>query len=149
MITLNFLGQLDEIPTQTNGIDCGFFMIMAIMHLVSFGELNNSDCPPILHIAANTMQKTRVILLTSLIMWCSNMAEANSKSQSDQAPGSSASTSAAAEPKRTPTKQISAVLRYVESKYCDACLINFRRVEPEIPEEPVPVASEHMPAVKV
>ncbi|KAJ7495984.1 hypothetical protein B0H11DRAFT_2226977 [Mycena galericulata] len=67
-------------PTQSNGIDCGFFMIMVALHLVYFAEIHHSDCPPNLHFSAKTMKKNRTILATSLIDWCMRYQQASHNS---------------------------------------------------------------------
>ncbi|KAF7362356.1 hypothetical protein MVEN_00582300 [Mycena venus] len=58
------------VPRQNNAVDCGFFTIMFMLHLVYWGELNPPECcPPILSFSANSMHKTRIILATRLIDW--------------------------------------------------------------------------------
>ncbi|KAJ7738579.1 hypothetical protein B0H16DRAFT_92240 [Mycena metata] len=37
--------EADSVPAQTNGVDCGFFTIMFILHLLYFDHLNAADCP--------------------------------------------------------------------------------------------------------
>ncbi|KAJ7440286.1 hypothetical protein B0H11DRAFT_1933793 [Mycena galericulata] len=64
-------------PTQSNAIDCGFFVIMVALHLVYFAEIHHSDCPPNLHFSAKTMKKNRTILATSLIDWCMRYQQAS------------------------------------------------------------------------
>ncbi|KAJ6454190.1 hypothetical protein C8R45DRAFT_1192190 [Mycena sanguinolenta] len=60
-----------SVPTQDNGNDCGFFTIMAMLHLAHWGEINRPGCPPIFVYSAQSMHKTRVILATTLLSWCS------------------------------------------------------------------------------
>ncbi|KAJ7045956.1 hypothetical protein C8F04DRAFT_455275 [Mycena alexandri] len=58
------------IPPQDNQVDCGFFMIMVVLHLVHWGQVHHPDCPrPILSISAATMRRTRVILANALLQW--------------------------------------------------------------------------------
>lgn len=45
-------------------------MIMVILHLVYFDKVHHADCPPNLCFSAKTMKKTRAILATSAIHWC-------------------------------------------------------------------------------
>ncbi|KAJ6466725.1 hypothetical protein C8R47DRAFT_1153492 [Mycena vitilis] len=59
------------VPSQTNGVDCGFFMIMFLLHLLYFDEVNGKDCPPSLKISAQNMPDIRLTLADCLIEWCS------------------------------------------------------------------------------
>ncbi|KAJ7178328.1 hypothetical protein C8R43DRAFT_1187889 [Mycena crocata] len=58
-----------EIPIQNNAIDCGFYMLMALMHLVYLRKVHDKKCPPNLHFSSETMQKNRTILATSIFTW--------------------------------------------------------------------------------
>ncbi|KAJ7496642.1 hypothetical protein FB451DRAFT_1386024 [Mycena latifolia] len=69
-------------PTQSNGINCGFFMTMAVLHLVHFGELHAAHCPPNLRFSSSTMKKNRTILLTSILTWCTSYNTAIAKNVS-------------------------------------------------------------------
>ncbi|KAJ7117992.1 hypothetical protein C8R43DRAFT_1137460 [Mycena crocata] len=58
-----------EMPIQNNAIDCGFYMLMALMHLVYLHKVHGKKCPPNLHFSSETMQKNRTILATSIFTW--------------------------------------------------------------------------------
>ncbi|KAJ7681457.1 hypothetical protein B0H14DRAFT_3678449 [Mycena olivaceomarginata] len=72
---LNFAGQEWDtrrvlVPSQNNSNDCGFFVIMFILHLVHWGALNPPDCPPVLTFSAKNMHKMRIILASAIVVWC-------------------------------------------------------------------------------
>ncbi|KAJ7694525.1 hypothetical protein B0H14DRAFT_3530621 [Mycena olivaceomarginata] len=72
---LNFAGQEWDtrrvlVPSQNNSNDCGFFVIMFILHLVHWGALNPPDCPPVLTFSAKNMHKMRIILASAIVAWC-------------------------------------------------------------------------------
>ncbi|KAJ7346080.1 hypothetical protein DFH08DRAFT_961557 [Mycena albidolilacea] len=74
---LNFAGQEWDtrrvsVPSQNNSNDCGFFVIMFILHLVHWGALNPPDCPPILTFSAKNMHKMRIILASAVAVWCAS-----------------------------------------------------------------------------
>ncbi|KAJ7781393.1 hypothetical protein B0H16DRAFT_619004 [Mycena metata] len=94
--------EADSVPAQTNGVDCGFFTIMFILHLLYFDHLNAADCPPGLRISGGTkMAATRVWLATKLIEWCSQ-----NSSTAKKEPKSSAPSNPSSSPSSPPTPMI-------------------------------------------
>ncbi|KAJ7780370.1 hypothetical protein B0H14DRAFT_2631146 [Mycena olivaceomarginata] len=81
---LNFAGQEWDtrrvlVPSQNNSNDCGFFVIMFILHLVHWGALNPPDCPPVLTFSAKNMHKMRIILASAIVVWCASQTHAISR----------------------------------------------------------------------
>ncbi|KAJ7181186.1 hypothetical protein C8R46DRAFT_1345302, partial [Mycena filopes] len=75
--------QAELVPWQANVVDCGFFTIMFMLHLLYLDGINPTDCPPALRISGGAkMGETRVWLATKLIEWCSQ--NASSSSQTSQ-----------------------------------------------------------------
>ncbi|KAJ7078386.1 hypothetical protein C8R43DRAFT_1053345 [Mycena crocata] len=66
-----------HIPVQNNAIDCGFYMLMAMIHLLYMRKVHQRACPPNLRFGPETMKKTRTILATSLFEWIKRYGEAN------------------------------------------------------------------------
>ncbi|KAJ7128854.1 hypothetical protein C8R46DRAFT_1236918 [Mycena filopes] len=79
--------QAELVPWQANVVDCGFFTIMFMLHLLYLDGINPTDCPPALRISGGAkMRETRVWLATKLIEWCSqNASSASQTSQSGSA----------------------------------------------------------------
>ncbi|KAJ7507611.1 hypothetical protein B0H11DRAFT_1902699 [Mycena galericulata] len=60
---------LADVPPQTNGVDCGFYVLTGLLHLLCFNGINAQKCPPALRIQGATMSYTRLLLAAALINW--------------------------------------------------------------------------------
>ncbi|KAJ7109223.1 hypothetical protein C8R44DRAFT_986254 [Mycena epipterygia] len=60
-----------EIAPQENGVDCGFYLLISLLQVLSFNAINRvPQCPPILRFHGSNMNYIRTMLAMSLIEWC-------------------------------------------------------------------------------